>query len=381
MSTLRVNKLESTSTTDGGISIDTSGHVTVDGQVLPSAGPLSNRNKIINGDMRIDQRNTGASVTAGSAYTLDRWNVDRVWTGTTVTIQRSTTAPSNFTNSLVATVSTGAAVAAASYFSIQQYVEGYNFADLNFGTASAKSFTVSFWVRSSATGDYGVGFRNSAFNRSYWTTYTINAADTWEYKTVTVAGDTTGTWYTDNSYGINLIFSLGCGSTSKAASNGSWQSGNKLGAVGQTDLIATTGATFYITGVQLEVGSVATPFEHRSYGDELARCQRYFTLLGGSNGAYDTMSTGGANTSTTAYIPHRLPVTMRAAPSLTFGGSASDFRYSRNNTDVAPSALALDVSAPNMVTVNMTGSSLTVNAAVRMFNVNTTGSLQISAEL
>lgn len=157
------------------------------------------KNRIINGDMRIDQRNAGASVTAGSAYTLDRWNVDRVWSGSTVTIQQSSTAPAGFTNSMIATVSTGAAVASASYFSIQQFIEGYNVADLDFGKATAQSFTVSFWVRSSVTGTYGVGFRNSAFDSSYWTTYTINSANTWEQKYVTITAPTSGTWYTNNS--------------------------------------------------------------------------------------------------------------------------------------------------------------------------------------
>jgi hypothetical protein len=234
------------------------------------------RNRIINGAMVIDQRNAGASVTAGSSYTLDRWNVDRVWSGSTVTIQQSSTAPAGFTNSMVATVSTGAAVSAANYFSIQQFIEGYNVADMGFGTANAQTFTVSFWVRSSVTGTFGVGFRNSAFDLSYWTTYTINSANTWEQKSVTIAGPTTGTWYTNNSYGLNLIFSLGCGSTNKAASNNAWNAGGKLGAVGETDLIATTGATFYITGVQLEAGTTASPFEYRQYGLELTLCLRYY---------------------------------------------------------------------------------------------------------
>jgi len=290
-------------------------------------GPISGaRNRIINGDMRIDQRNAGASVTAGSAYTLDRWNVDRVWAGSTITIQRSTTVPVGFTNSLLATVSTGAAVAAASYFSIQQYVEGFNFSDLGFGAAGASSFTVSFWVRSSVTGTYGIGFRNSAFDLSYWTTYTVNSANTWEQKSVTIPGATSGTWYTDNSYGINLIFSLGCGSTNKAASNNAWNSGGKLGAVGQTDLIATTGATFYITGVQLEAGSVATPFERRSFGQELALCQRYYYReIVGSAGA-PLGQNAFATSATSARILGKFPVSLRVRPTaLEQTGTAADY--------------------------------------------------------
>jgi hypothetical protein len=288
-----------------------------DGSVQ-SSGWTGFKNRIINGGMVIDQRNAGASVTAGSAYTLDRWNVDRVWANSTVTIQQSSSAPEGFANSMIATVTTGAAVASGSYFSIQQYIEGYNLADLDFGKATAKTFTVSFWVRSSVTGTFGVGFRNSAFDLSYWTTYTINSANTWEQKFVTIAGPTSGTWYTNNSYGLNLIFSLGCGSTYKAASNNAWNAGNKIGAVGQTDLIATTGATFYITGVQLERGSTASSFEYRPYGTELELCQRYFikTFDGTSYGSGSPLVNLITGSSTRIPIPTTI-VPMRATPTVT----------------------------------------------------------------
>jgi len=283
----------------------------------PTVSNMVGRNRIINGDMRIDQRNAGAAVTAGSGYTLDRWNVDRTWAGATTTIQQVSTAPPEFAGSLLATVSTGATVAAASYLSIQQYVEGFNIVGMAWGTASAKSFTVSFWTRSSVTGVFGVGFRNSAFDRHYWTTYTIDVANTWEYKTVTIAGDTTGTWGAGNSYGINLIFSLGCGTNSKAPSNNVWGAGNKIGAVGEVDLIATTGATFYITGVQLEAGSVATPFEHRQYGQELALCQRYCLVDTNTSQPYRAFGNGNTSGTTAGYITRQLPVPMRTAPSVT----------------------------------------------------------------
>ena len=303
----------------------------------PTVSNMAGRNRIINGDMRIDQRNVGASVTAGSGYTLDRWNVDRVWAGSTVTIQQSSTAPSGFSNSMVATVSTGAAVASSSYFSIQQFIEGNNLSDMDFGKATAKTFTVSFWVRSSLTGTFGVGFRNSAFDLSYWTTYTINAANTWEQKSVTITAPVSGTWYTNNSYGLNLIFSLGCGSTYKTTANNEWVSGSKLGAIGETDLIATTGATFYVTGVQLEAGSVATPFEHRQYGQELALCQRYYwdAKLAGGGVPYLWATTIGTS------LPYYrcnvyFPVAMRAAPTLTITAATNGtFQSGMPNTDTA----------------------------------------------
>jgi len=339
------------------------------------------KNRIINGDMRIDQRNAGASVTAGSAYTLDRWNVDRVWSGSTVTIQQSSTAPAGFTNSMIATVSTGAAVASASYFSIQQFIEGYNVADLDFGKATAQSFTVSFWVRSSVTGTYGVGFRNSAFDSSYWTTYTINSANTWEQKYVTITAPTSGTWYTNNSYGLNVIFSLGCGSTNKAASNNAWNAGGKLGAVGETDLIATTGATFYITGVQLEKGSTATAFDYRQYGTELVLCQRYFISYGGTTG-YERIAVGVCNNTTGASVSTFLPVPMRAQPSLGFSAVGNFGVYDGGNV-YAVTAIAMDQQTNQIANFQFTvASGLTTNRTAQIVANNTTAArLTLSAEL
>ena len=276
MSTIKVSNIQNASTSSGGIAIDTSGHVTVDGVAYPSAGSLSGRNRIINGDMRIDQRNAGASVNMSAVvYPVDRWAAFEDTDGA-MTAQRSTTAPVGFANSIVCTTTTAdASLAAAQYARVWQNLEGLNVADLMWGTANAQSISVSFWVRSSLTGTFGGSVANSAFNRSYPFVYTISAVDTWEYKTVVIAGDTTGTWLTDNSTGLQLNFGLGAGSTFSGTA-GSWAGTGYVSATGATSVVGTNGATFYITGVQLEVGSVATPFEHRSYGDELARCQRYF---------------------------------------------------------------------------------------------------------
>jgi hypothetical protein len=221
--------------------------------------------------MRIDQRNAGAAVTinvTNDIYTLDRFLAYGQASDGVYTVQQTSTAPTGFTNSLKVTVTTAdSSVGAAQYYFLSQRIEGTNVADLAFGTASAKAVTVSFWVRSSVTGTFSGALSNGSFNRSYPFNYTISAADTWEQKTVTISGDTTGTWVTTTARGMALSFDLGCGSNNVGTAN-AWAGSEFYGATGAVKLIST--------GVQLEVGSVATPFEHRSFGDELARCQRYY---------------------------------------------------------------------------------------------------------
>jgi hypothetical protein len=234
------------------------------------------KNRIINGAMVIDQRNAGASVSASSyGYVLDRFGFS-ITGGGVFNVQRSTTAPTGFINSQALTVTTAdSSIAASDTYQAFHKIEGFNFADMGFGTANAQTFTLSFWVRSSVTGTYAVGFNNNAFNRSYVATYTINSANTFEYKTITVTGDTSGTWLTDNSIGINISFDLGSGSNFNATA-GSWGAGSLSRTSGSVNWIATNGATFYITGVQLEKGSTATSFDYRPYGQELLLAQRYF---------------------------------------------------------------------------------------------------------
>ena len=247
------------------------------------AGGLTGRNLIINGAAVLDQRNGGSSVTAGTGtYTLDRWraynNTDGVFT-----VQQVSDSPDEFSYSIKATATTAdSSLAAGQQAKLQQRIEGYNVAPLALGSSGAKSFTLSFYVKSSVTGTFGVGLINSANDRSFVTSYTINSADTWEYKTITLAGDTSGTWLTTNGIGLNIQWSLGMGSNLEGTS-GSWQAGEKSDASGFTKLIGTLNATWQITGVQLEVGEQATPFDHsESYGETLAKCQRYFQILKGS---------------------------------------------------------------------------------------------------
>ena len=324
MSTIKVNKIEHTGTTAGGVEVDSSGHVQVDGVQMPTAGPLSNRNKIINGNMRIDQRNSGSSVTADNSFAVDRF-VFRTVGGGAITAQQSTTAPSGFVNSYSITVSTAdSSIASTDNYQLVHRIEGNNTADLMFGTYSAKTVTLSFWVRSSVTGTFGGTLQNNAADSSYVFQYTINTADTWEYKTITVAGDTSGTWLTTNAAGVCVTWDLGSGTDFEGTAN-SWNAANKRRASGNVQLIGQANATLFLTGVQLEVGEKATPFEHRSYSDELARCHRYYYKIGPSDGT-DTFGPVFTDSATASYLNNVFPVPMRADPTaLEQSGTASDY--------------------------------------------------------
>lgn len=280
------------------------------------------KNRIINGAMTIDQRNAGASVTpsatATNVYTVDRWAYFQSQASKFSVQQNagSVTPPEGYNNYLGLTSQSAYSISSGDYFGVMQVIEGYNSADLGWGTANAKTVTLSFWVRSSLTGTFSGSFQTAAQTRSYVFTYSISSANTWEYKSITVPGDTSGTWVgASNSGAIRVNFSLGMGS-SFAGSAGAWATANDMGDTGATSVVGTNGATFYITGVQLEVGTSATDFEYRPYGTELALCQRYFQR-------YVTVSTnarmavGGWANSTEGQCAVFPPVTMRAKPTLT----------------------------------------------------------------
>ena len=285
-----------------------------DGMLGYDGGSFAFRNRIINGDMKIDQRNAGAAVTASGSYPVDRFTMTNSTDGS-FSAQQDTSAPVGFVNSLKVTTTTAdTSLTTTQYFSIRQKIEGFNVSDFGFGTANAKTVTFSFWVRSSLTGTFGGSIANSAANRSYPFTYTISVADTWEQKSVSIAGDTTGTWLTTNGIGLQVFFGLGAG-PDRSGTAGAWNSNNNVSATGATSVVGTNGATFYITGVQLEAGSVATPFEHRHYGQELALCQRYFQTNASSGFGISTTlwsSLGG----TYNYVHWIFKVSMRAAPTV-----------------------------------------------------------------
>ncbi len=269
------------------------------------------RNRIINGAMMIDQRNAGASVSTASSnttYTLDRFQVYYAQTSK-FTIQQnagSITPPVGFSNYLGITSSSAYSSLSGDYFFLRQSIEGLNVADLSWGTASAQPVTLSFWVRSSLTGTFSGVLRNSAENLTYAFTYSISSANTWTAVSVTIAGPTSGTWLTTNGIGIEVMWNLGSGSAGLTGTTGSWVSGGYFGATGSVSVVGTNGATFYITGVQLEEGTAASPFEFRSYGTELALCQRYYQELSAVVGA-----------AAFQYINQpTCPVSMRATPTI-----------------------------------------------------------------
>ena len=279
-------------------------------------------NRIINGAMVVDQRNAGASVTpTNSQYTLDRYQF-YVSQASKLTCQQnagSVTPPVGFSKYLGVTSSSAYSVVAGDYFTVQQFIEGYNVADLNWGTANAKTVTLSFWVRSSLTGTFGGALQNNANNRSYPYTYTISSANTWEQKSITIAGDTSGTWETTNSIGLAVYFGLGVGSTFSGTA-GAWAGANYVSATGATSVVGTNGATFYITGVQLEVGSTATSFDYRQYGTELDLCQRYCVKYGG-NSLFEHVGQGNAYSTSSVQFDITFPTRMRTTPSFTTSGN------------------------------------------------------------
>ena len=273
------------------------------------------KNRIINGGMVIDQRNAGASVTPTAAvYTLDRWQLV-IAQASKLSFQQNAgavTPPVGFSNYIGLTSLSAYSITSTDYFILTQAVEGYNIADLAWGTASAATVTLSFQVRSSLTGTFGGVITNGT--RAYPFTYTVGSANTWTAISITIAGDTSGTWATNNTTGLIVQFGLGVGST-RSGTAGAWATGTYNSATGATSVVGTNGATFYITGVQLEKGSTATSFDYRPYGTELQLCQRYFIQL--LSGTIKTIGIGFTYNTTEIDATVSLPVTMRGTPTLT----------------------------------------------------------------
>ena len=347
------------------------------GVAILDANTPAFRNRIINGAMVIDQRNAGASTTLSTAaYKLDRW-VGRADTGSGNTIQQSTTAPAGFSRSTLITIGTGASPTTSQRNYFQQVIEGYNFSDMAFGTASASPITISFRVRSSLTGTFGGAIQNQNSDRSYPFTYTIGAANTWETKSVTIAGDTTGTWTeVTNGGALYVNFDLGSGATFQGTA-GAWAAADYRAASGCVQLVATSGATFYITGVQLEKGSTATSFDYRSYGTELALCQRYCPVITAPvNGIFGN---GFMYASTGSISNVKLPVTARVPPTGVTVSSASHFKLYWSGSDLTCTTISFSSGTTDYAAFNFeVASGATTNAGNMLRSGNASAQLTLT---
>ena len=350
---------------------------------VSSSGLYGFKNRIINGAMVIDQRNAGAvmNMTGANYGTCDRWKF-YYSAASKFTAQQnagSITPPAGFTNYLGITSLSAYTVGAGEEFDVCQFIEGYNVADLGFGSANAKTVTLSFWVRSSLTGTFGGALQNSGSSRSYVFSYTISSANTWEQKSITITGDTSGTWLTTNGLGINCTFGIGQGS-SLTNTAGSWYTGNYNNVTGGTSVVGTNGATFYITGVQLEKGSTATSFDYRPYGTELALCQRYYWRTSGGGGSLAPTHMVGAfaysgSSVGQAYCAH--PVTMRANPTSTIS-SLSVW----NGSSTAVTSIAATNSSTIAGTLNLSTGSGSLSGYYNIISPSSgTGYVDFSAEL
>lgn len=343
------------------------------------------RNRIINGGMQVDKWNDGSAVTLGvsSIYGADRWQSNEDTDGGMTVQQSTTTPPTGFTHSMLFTTTVAdASLAAGQYVTTQQKIEGLNVSDLGWGAAGAQAVTISFWVRSSLTGSHSGALQNSAQDRSYPFSYTISSANTWEQKTVTIPGDTTGTWLKDTGTGIRLIFDLGSG-TSLRGTAGAWAASGLYGVTGAVSVISTLSATWQITGVQLEAGTVATPFERRPFGQELSLCQRYyFKTKPAASG--EILGVGFCNATTSAVINTQFPVEMRTRPTaLLTSGTATDYGVFYQNTTANLNAVP-SFGAATLTSARSTfsvASGLTLGQGAMGWTNNSSAYLAWSAEL
>jgi hypothetical protein len=341
------------------------------------------KNKIINGACNIAQRNGTTAVTTNSnAYVIDMWacNANNNY-GNWQWNQNSITPPAGFTN-YVGGVSTGNySFTGSDYCNINPVVEGYNWADLNWGSANAKTITISFWVRASITGTYSFAMSNGGANRTYRTTYTISAANTWEYKTITVAGDTSGTWQTTTSRGISIWFGAGWGTTYSAPANNAWASDFYFNSSGCVTWMGTSGATWYVTGLQVEVGTTATNFESRSYGTELSLCQRYlFVYNDGQSSGNASYGVGNVYNSSNINICGFFPTTMRIAPTGITVSSVGSFYINNGGANGTASSITYGGASQSSYQLSCAASGIN-SGTVILLNNNRSGQLLWSAEL
>ncbi len=340
------------------------------------------RNRIINGAMVIDQRNAGAAVTASGAFPVDRFSIGNNTDGA-FSAQQDSSAPTGFVNSLKFTTTTAdGTIAASQDISLQQKIEGTNIADLNWGATAASAgqtaspVTLSFWVKSSLTGTFSGAIANSAYNRSYPFTYTISAANTWEYKTITIPGDTSGTWLTTTGTGLRIYWNLGSG-TDNTGTAGAWVGAGNVGADSTVAVIGTLSATWFITGVQLEKGSTATSFDYRPYGTELQLAQRYYEI---AVTATEYIGCGFWNSATSPIIFSNFKVTKRATPTIAYVGTIGNITVYWSGSSTPLSSMTFLTGVGNTFVLQPISSGGTTGQAVGM-SIGTGNQITVSAEL
>ena len=348
--------------------------------VISSTG-LMFRNRVINGDFRLDQRNAGASFTVSAGgtktYTLDRW-----WgwcaVGSKFSVQRSTEVPvgQGFTNSALVTSLSAYSTPVGGYYGFGQYIEGYNIADMGFGTASAKTVTLSFWARSSIAGTFSVALENGSYNRSYIFNYTISSVNTWQYFTLPFTADTTGTWDSTTGQGLRIWWDLGSSDTTYASTAGTWLAADALRTTGSVSLIGTNAATLYIAGAQLEKGSAATPFEFRPYATELQLCQRYYTQWGPTTGSQRFGL--GTNNGTISYMILNYLATMRIPPTTISVSSASHFSILGGSI---PSSITLDSASTTIGSVALNFAASVGTGSTLVYGNSALAYIGLAAEL
>jgi hypothetical protein len=337
------------------------------------------KNRLINGDMTIAQRGTASVNATDGLYTLDRWRCGAS-ANSVFSVQSSTVAPVGFSNSLLVTSLAATSLGTNSNFEIMQFIEGFNTADLMFGTANAATVTLSFWVRSSLTGTFGGSLINATFNRSYPFSYTISAANTWEQKSVTIPGDTAGTWVgSTNGTGLVVCFGLGVG-TGRSGTAEAWAGSEFYSTTGATSVVSTNGATWQVTGAQLEKGTTATNFDVLPYGTELALCQRYYQVL--ASGQNACLSSGFYFTSGILIGYAAFPTTMRTAPSIVATTGTNYYNFANTGGNDQLNSFTIDIASPNSVSLfNSSDVSGTAGYGGIIRCNNTLASVAMQAEL
>ena len=391
MSTLKVDAIRHNSATSDAITTHSDG--TASAKIIDvGGGQLSNRNMIINGAMTISQRGTGALTVSNSGqnYQVDMYR-GRAQGGGQFTIQQVTDAPSGtglYNSSKLQVTTADTSIGTTDYYEFIQYIEGYNFLASEYGGSGAKTCTLSFYVKSNIANTFTGAIGNEGNNRGFGFNYTINSANTWERKTITIPGDTTGTWNKNNGVGAKIIFSLGIGANFATANVSTWEARETMGTDDGYSLIGSTSNNLYITGIQFEVGNIATTFEHRSIGDELLRCKRYYYQeyrngsTGGNGAGIFALGMTANSAGGSIFIQMNHPVEMRAAPTVTFSGTFAAHRFgvAINQITAANMSGSAYHNSTTATTISGTNSGSTPGQGTLAFLEGVPGTIMFSAE-